>query len=348
MGFPNLSKGDKNSSPLSCFKISTSNEAEAMDLAANYGEKGESSTRVEEVSKVTKNSSTDLLPTAEDNGFNDLEKVRICETGELGKCDKMNEEMPKRINPGNLPNAWLKKENIRVTDLNFGKSIAGDGKTVILDAEKVLQNSKKLEKALVVKTFGEDIPLSTISFELRRQWGHYGKFHLTVLGKGWFLCSFSESDQMEVVLTNGPWFINGNIVGEPYLIDGNMFQWSRREFSRICVRIDLDAKLPTGVWVDGRVNKFFQKIEYEKLPYLCFECGKIGHTKEECTAAKIKSRIVAENLVIPNESNKEKLEKAVNNQNLEVPGVVEKEDYDPRMLFKYGKKRSYNHANRNS
>ncbi|PKU69749.1 hypothetical protein MA16_Dca017966 [Dendrobium catenatum] len=99
MGFPNLAKGDKNSSPLSWFKILARNEAKAMDLATNYGEKGESSTRVEDASKVTKNSSTDLSPTAEDNGFNDLEKVRICKTRELGKCDKMNEEMPKRINP---------------------------------------------------------------------------------------------------------------------------------------------------------------------------------------------------------------------------------------------------------
>ncbi|XP_020673756.1 uncharacterized protein LOC110093265, partial [Dendrobium catenatum] len=37
-------------------------------------------------------------------------------------------------------------------------------------------------------------------------------------------------------------------IGEPILIDGDMFQWERREFSRICVHIQLDQKLPTGVW----------------------------------------------------------------------------------------------------
>ncbi|KAI0530932.1 hypothetical protein KFK09_000480 [Dendrobium nobile] len=42
-----------------------------------------------------------------------------------------------------------------------------------------------------------------------------------------------------------------SMVGTPYLIDGNMFQWERREFARIFVRIKLDDKLPLGVWVEG-------------------------------------------------------------------------------------------------
>ncbi|PKU71415.1 hypothetical protein MA16_Dca004257 [Dendrobium catenatum] len=72
-------------------------------------------------------------------------------------------------------------------------------------------------------------------------------------------------------------------VGTPYFIDGNMFQWSRREYTRVCVHIKLDETLPLGVWVEGNLGKFYQNIEYEKLPTFCFTCGNIGHLKEDCS-----------------------------------------------------------------
>ncbi|XP_020697250.1 uncharacterized protein LOC110110211 [Dendrobium catenatum] len=72
-----------------------------------------------------------------------------------------------------------------------------------------------------------------------------------------------------------------SMVGTPYLIDGNMFQWSRREFARVCVRVKLDEKLPLGVWVEGDLGKFYQNIEYERLSTFCFNFGKLSHLKEE-------------------------------------------------------------------
>ncbi|KAI0529238.1 hypothetical protein KFK09_001785 [Dendrobium nobile] len=153
----------------------------------------------------------------------------------------------------------------------------------------------------------------------------FGKFHLTMLGMGWVLCSIYEPEHMEAVMTNGPWFVNGKIigmdkwsqnfstnslkglmapiwirlpnlplhfwdninvcritsmVGKPYLIDENMFQWGRREFGRVCVRIQLDNKLPLGVWVEGKAGRFYQRIENERVPNFCFKCGLIGHNIE--------------------------------------------------------------------
>ncbi|PKU71109.1 hypothetical protein MA16_Dca011550 [Dendrobium catenatum] len=74
-----------------------------------------------------------------------------------------------------------------------------------------------------------------------------------------------------------------SMVGTPYLIDGNMFQWSRREYTRVCVRIKLDEKIPLGVWVEGNLGKFYQNIEYERFSTFCFTCGKLGHLKEDCS-----------------------------------------------------------------
>ncbi|KAL0925393.1 hypothetical protein M5K25_003719 [Dendrobium thyrsiflorum] len=65
-------------------------------------------------------------------------------------------------------------------------------------------------------------------------------------------------------------------------LDGNSFRWGRREFARVCIRINLENNLPSGVWVDGIAGRFFQKVEYEKIDLLCFRCGKIGHDSSNC------------------------------------------------------------------
>ncbi|KAI0522509.1 hypothetical protein KFK09_004888 [Dendrobium nobile] len=71
-------------------------------------------------------------------------------------------------------------------------------------------------------------------------------------------------------------------IGTPLLLDGNMFRWGRREFARACIRVNLNSKLPSGIWVEGLHGKFFQKFEYENLSSLCFKCGRIGHIDSVC------------------------------------------------------------------
>ncbi|PKU68139.1 hypothetical protein MA16_Dca015641 [Dendrobium catenatum] len=66
-------------------------------------------------------------------------------------------------------------------------------------------------------------------------------------------------------------------LGSPMYLDGNTFRWSKREFARVCVKIDLEKKLPNGVWVEGIAGRFFQRVEYEKVDLLCYQCGKVGH-----------------------------------------------------------------------
>ncbi|PKU59143.1 hypothetical protein MA16_Dca027334 [Dendrobium catenatum] len=71
-------------------------------------------------------------------------------------------------------------------------------------------------------------------------------------------------------------------IGSPMYIDGNTFLWDKREFDRVCIRIDLEKKLPNGVWVDGSAGRFFQWVEYEKIDILCYQCGRVGHDRKAC------------------------------------------------------------------
>ncbi|KAI0513356.1 hypothetical protein KFK09_009373 [Dendrobium nobile] len=54
---------------------------------------------------------------------------------------------------------------------------------------------------------------SLIATELRCQWTKFGKFHLMSLGSDWVICSFFSKETMENVLSGGPWFVNGHIIG---------------------------------------------------------------------------------------------------------------------------------------
>ncbi|XP_020681302.2 uncharacterized protein LOC110098732 [Dendrobium catenatum] len=69
---------------------------------------------------------------------------------------------------------------------------------------------------------------------------------------------------------------------KPLMMDGNMFQWGKREFSRICVRARMDQYLPPGTWVEIIAGKFYQRFEYEKISTLCYGCGMVGHLKHDC------------------------------------------------------------------
>ncbi|KAL0907864.1 hypothetical protein M5K25_022310 [Dendrobium thyrsiflorum] len=80
--------------------------------------------------------------------------------------------------------------------------------------------------------------------------------------------------------------ISASMIGEPLMLDGNMFLWGKREFARVCVRLELDKPLPLGVWVDGIAGRFFQKVEYERISTFCYNCGMVGHDKSVCTKGR--------------------------------------------------------------
>ncbi|KAI0515987.1 hypothetical protein KFK09_008658 [Dendrobium nobile] len=191
--------------------------------------------------------------------------------------DKVTDEMPNRAVKEVDVNPWSKKPYIKLDFKEEDRVLSNDGKEVRLSEENEILNSNKLLNSLVIKVFGKELPSHMMAWEVRRQWSQFGHFHFTSLGRGWFLCSFNSLEMVEVVLSDGPWFVNGHIVsmdkwstdfsplsmkgltspiwkrmphlllqcwdvvnvarissmiGKPLMLDGNMFQWRRREFAR--------------------------------------------------------------------------------------------------------------------
>ncbi|XP_020705266.1 vegetative cell wall protein gp1-like [Dendrobium catenatum] len=75
-----------------------------------------------------------------------------------------------------------------------------------------------------------------------------------------------------------------SVVGEPLFLDGQTRDLQRCSYTRVCVRIQLDRRLPTGVWAVGLNGCFFQPIHYEGIPLIYQSCGGIGHRIADCSS----------------------------------------------------------------
>ncbi|CAI0465448.1 unnamed protein product [Linum tenue] len=75
-------------------------------------------------------------------------------------------------------------------------------------------------------------------------------------------------------------FALGNMIGRAIKLDFHTANQQRARFARMAVEVDLSKPLVPRIRLDGK----WQKVEFENLPVVCFECGKIGHTKLNCPA----------------------------------------------------------------
>ncbi|CAL1395202.1 unnamed protein product [Linum trigynum] len=70
----------------------------------------------------------------------------------------------------------------------------------------------------------------------------------------------------------------GNLIGRTIKLDYHTLTQQRAKFARLAVEVDLSKPLVPRIWLDDD----WQKVEYENLPTVCFECGKIGHQSTDC------------------------------------------------------------------
>lgn len=84
-------------------------------------------------------------------------------------------------------------------------------------------------------------------------------------------------------------------VGKPIKVDYATDTVARGRYARVCIELELSKALVTKVWV----AKEWQAVEYENLNMVCFNCGLIGHRKDQCSThyGKIKDPVtVAQDL----------------------------------------------------
>ncbi|KAI0529239.1 hypothetical protein KFK09_001786 [Dendrobium nobile] len=99
--------------------------------------------------------------------FSDLFNVREVESADQGIGGVAVPSLIGELE-GEKTIAWSKKENIKVSDLQLGDFLAEDGLTVKLHEDNEKENANRLWNSIVIKVFGGDPPLRTISYELRR------------------------------------------------------------------------------------------------------------------------------------------------------------------------------------
>ncbi|CAI0442244.1 unnamed protein product [Linum tenue] len=71
----------------------------------------------------------------------------------------------------------------------------------------------------------------------------------------------------------------GNLVGRTIKLDYHTINRQRRKFARLAVEIDMSKPLVPRIFLDDH----WQKVVYENLPMVCFECGKVGHNSGSCS-----------------------------------------------------------------
>nr|KJB23400.1 hypothetical protein B456_004G096300 [Gossypium raimondii] len=98
------------------------------------------------------------------------------------------------------------------------------------------------------------------------------------LENDYYLVRFSEEDDYNKVLTNGPWVIFGQYLTiRPWTPDFLTTQDEGR-FVRIAICVDLRKPLISKV----RINGHLQRVEYESLPHVCFKYCLYGHGSDLC------------------------------------------------------------------
>ncbi|GMY36392.1 Endonuclease/exonuclease/phosphatase [Fagus crenata] len=70
----------------------------------------------------------------------------------------------------------------------------------------------------------------------------------------------------------------GTQLGTLLKIDARTMDNEHGHFARVCVQIDLDQPLTAKI----RIGNHDQKIQYEGISTICFECGYVGHRASSC------------------------------------------------------------------
>ncbi|KAK3193785.1 hypothetical protein Dsin_025095 [Dipteronia sinensis] len=70
----------------------------------------------------------------------------------------------------------------------------------------------------------------------------------------------------------------GGMLGTTYKVDHITESQARGRFDRICVELDITKPLNSTL----EVEDMWIRVEYGSLGLICFQCGRVGHSKDSC------------------------------------------------------------------
>ncbi|XP_020674344.1 uncharacterized protein LOC110093710 [Dendrobium catenatum] len=198
-----------------------------------------------------------------------------------------------------MGNPWKKPDHVPILHPEDINAISGDRISIDLNLDRVKANMEMLDRAVVGKILGRRASFFLLKSEIQRNevlrggpWFISGNLvGLDRWTHNFFLASMEGlSSPVWIRLPNLPlqYWDECNIariatkIGTPLWIDALTANWGRREYARVCVRMNLENKLQAGVWVNGWNGRFYQKVEYEGIGIMCFGCDKIGHRRDHC------------------------------------------------------------------
>ncbi|ONI21009.1 hypothetical protein PRUPE_2G044900 [Prunus persica] len=141
------------------------------------------------------------------------------------------------------------------------------------------------KNALIIKLLGRSHTYNYLHDRLAPKWSLVGGWKLIDLMNDYFVVRFDLEEDLNFVLTRGPWMIagHGNLLGKLLKIDSLTTSQNRGKFARLCVELDLNKPLDASV----QINQNWYNIEYEGLPDICYLCGCYGHKRERCTLKSV-------------------------------------------------------------
>ncbi|XP_035539649.1 uncharacterized protein LOC118344020 [Juglans regia] len=133
------------------------------------------------------------------------------------------------------------------------------------DRERVLEGKPWLfdNQLFVLKLFDGLTPPRKMNFDFEEFWVHLNNLPLACM---------SREVGMQIGATVG------NVKGVDIREDG--IGWG--SYLRVKIEIDLRKKISRGRIANVMGNKLWIPLSYEKLPKVCFKCGKIFHGGEGC------------------------------------------------------------------
>nr|POE56127.1 hypothetical protein CFP56_63273 [Quercus suber] len=190
------------------------------------------------------------------------ESHRFQETTENGIGNKMGSYKDKLV--GAIPGAFAQALGFDCSiqedvESDEEEEAVQDGNIRIgFSKEEKVRMRAPWQKALIIKTFGRRMAFSFLVERVRKMWNPCGGMDCIDLGYDYFLVRFELAEDVDSILTGGPWFIGQHFLAIRQWEPG--FKASTATLSSV------------AVWC----------VLYEGINALCFSCGRIGHKLESC------------------------------------------------------------------